>query len=150
MATINQLSALDSLQGGDNLAVYDVSNGDARKSSLTLLAEWIQGQLSFPSFTTQYNSPSATGFSVQITDDSSNTHLILTPLTTYASGTIVLPSSTVVIDKQEVLINITNVVTTFLVDGNGSGVINAPTTISANDYFTLKYDTVGKNWYRVG
>lgn len=52
MATINQLSAVDTLQGGDQIPVYDQSNGDARKTSLTTLAAFINGSggggLGFP------------------------------------------------------------------------------------------------------
>ena len=53
MATINQLSSVDSLQGGDQIPIYDQSNGDARKTSLTTLAAFIGGSgggggLTFP------------------------------------------------------------------------------------------------------
>ena len=40
MSTINKLSALDTLNAGDQLAVYSTSNGDARRSSLSLLRDW--------------------------------------------------------------------------------------------------------------
>jgi hypothetical protein len=45
MATINQLSAVDSLQGGDQIPVYDASNGDARKASMSTLLEYIDGNI---------------------------------------------------------------------------------------------------------
>lgn len=52
MATINQLSSVDTLQGGDQFPVYDQSNGDARKVSLTTLSAFINegsgGGLTFP------------------------------------------------------------------------------------------------------
>jgi len=41
MPQINQLSSLDSLSGGDQLPVYSASNGDARKSSITLLTQYV-------------------------------------------------------------------------------------------------------------
>ena len=78
MTTINQLSAVDSLQSSDQLPVYDASNGDARKASISTLQSYMQDNLTFSesgiSYTTQYAAPSATAFSVQITDDSDNTH----------------------------------------------------------------------------
>jgi hypothetical protein len=56
MATINQLSSVDTLQGGDQIPVYDQSNGDARKASMTTLASYMasaipQGNASNISFT---------------------------------------------------------------------------------------------------
>jgi hypothetical protein len=53
MATINQLSSVDTLQGGDQIPIYDQSNGDARKASLTALAAFLGtsgggGGLTFP------------------------------------------------------------------------------------------------------
>lgn len=41
MATINQLSSVDTLQGGDQIPVYDQSNGDARKASMTTVLNYI-------------------------------------------------------------------------------------------------------------
>lgn len=43
MPTINRLSAVDSLQDGDQLPVYDQSNGDARKASISVLLSLIFG-----------------------------------------------------------------------------------------------------------
>jgi len=42
MATINQLASVDNLQGGDQVPVYDQSNGDARKASITTLLTYIE------------------------------------------------------------------------------------------------------------
>lgn len=154
MTTINRLSAVDSLEGGDQLPIYDQGNGDARKASLSLLLSWMQSSLSFsgvPPYTTQRSAPSATGFNVAITDGSDNIHLILTPAAGYAAGTITLPATANCIDKQLVLVNCTQAVTTLTVDGNGAtAVTGEPSTLAANDYFTLKYDAGTSTWYRVG
>jgi len=152
MPEINQLSAVDALAAGDQIAVYDTSNGDARKASLSVLSTYIQSTLTTGiSYITQYAAPSATGFSVQITDGSANIHLILTPVAGYATGTIVLPTNSLVVDKQEVLVNCTQAVTTLTIDGNGATAITGePSALSANDFFRLKYDLVTKTWYRVG
>ena len=103
------------------------------------------------SYTTQYAAPSSTGFSVQITDGSDNIHLILTPVAGYADGEIVLPAVGNVVDKQEVLVNCTQAVTTLVVDGNGAvAVTGEPSGLSANDFFRLKYDLTVQTWYRCG
>lgn len=99
----------------------------------------------------QQASPSATGFNVQINDNSSDTHLILTPTTNFAAGTITLPAIANVIDKQEVLVNCTQQVGTLTIDKNGAvSVTGAPTALGADDYFRLKYDTTTSTWFRVG
>ena len=148
--TINQLSSVDSLQAGDLFAIFDVSNTDARKASLSLLTEYLQANLTHPSFTTQRSAPSSTGFSVQITDGSDSIHLILTPVAGYADGEIVLPAVANSVDKQEILVNSTQAVTTLVVDGNGATVTGEPSTLAANAFFRLKFDSVVSTWYRIG
>lgn len=153
--TINQLSAVDEVVSSDQVPVYDSSNGDARKASMSVIQTYMQDNLTFSesgiSYTTQYAAPSATAFSVQITDGSANIHLILTPTAGFATGTIVLPAIGNVVDKQEVLVNCTQAVTTLTVDGNGAvAVTGEPSGLAANDFFRLKYDIAVQTWYRVG
>jgi hypothetical protein len=160
MTTINQLTAVDALQAGDAIPIFDTSNGDARKAAISVLLAYMQANLTFSTFTgqgaytTQYAAPSATGFSVTITDgadDNTNVHLILTPTAGYATGTIVLPAVASCVDKQEVLVNCTQQVTTLTVDGNGAtAVTGEPTSLAADDFFRLKYDLPTQTWYRVG
>ena len=153
MAQINQLTAVDTLASGDQFPIFDTSNGDARKVSASDLLAFMQANLDLSAngYTTQYSAPSATAFSVQITDSSADTHLILTPVAGYADGEIVLPAVANAIDGQQILVNCTQAVTTFVVDGNGaSAVTGEPATLAANAFFTLKYDAVTSTWYRVG
>lgn len=159
MSTINQLSALDTVVAGDLVAVYSQTNGDARKAAMSVLLAYMQANLSFTAqgfgaYATQYSAPSATAFSVTITDgadDDTNVHLILTPVAGYADGTIVLPPVAGCVDKQEVLVNCTQAVTTLVVDGNGAtAVTGEPAAIVANDFFRMKYDLPTKTWYRIG
>lgn len=151
MATINKLSAADSLEAGDQVVVYDSSNGDARKASLSLLKSWMEENLTKVEVETQRSAPSSTGFSISVTDNDANTHLILTPLDNYAAGTIVLPSSTNAVDKQEVLVTCTKAVTTLTVNANGaSSIYGAPSSLSAHSFFKLKYDLGTQTWIRVG
>lgn len=160
MPTINQLTAMDEVTAGDLVAVYSQSNGDARKAAMSVLLAFMQANLTFSTFTgqgeykTQYSAPSSTGFNVIITDevdDNTNVHLILTPTAGYAAGTITLPPMTGCVDKQEVLVNCTQQVTTLTIDGNeATAVTGEPTSLGADDFFRLKYDLPTKTWYRVG
>lgn len=149
MTTINQLSAVDAVQASDQIPVYSSENGDARKAALSLLKTYFQTDAtSADSLVTQYAAPSATGFSVQVA--SQGTWLVLTPTAGFAAGTIVLPLSTSVADRQELLVNCTQSVTTLTINGNGATVTGAPTTLAANAFFRLRYDAVAGVWYRVG
>ncbi len=151
---IDRLSTIDVVVGGDQLPIGSQNNGGDRKIPVSLLLEYMQDSLEFSDaigFTTQYSAPSATGFNVAITDGSDSIHLILTPVAGYAAGTITLPASTNAADKQEVLVNCTQAVTTLTVDGNGAtAVTGEPTTLAANDFFKLKYDAQTSTWYRIG
>ena len=160
MTQINQLSAVSSVSAGDQTVIFSTNNGDTRRVPMSVLLAYIQANLtigSFADYVSQYSAPSApsaTGFSVTVTDgkdDNTNVHLILTPVADYAAGTIVLPPVASVVDKQEVLVNCTHAVTALTVDGNGAtAVTGAPTALAANDFFRLKYDAPTKTWYRVG
>lgn len=160
MSNISDYTSVSTIASGDLLVVYDVSESDNRKLSISSLQSYLQSNLSFTTgasvgaYTTQYAAPSATGFSVTITDeddDDANVHLILTPVAGYAAGTIVLPAVASLIDKQEVLVNCTQAVTTLTIDKNGATALTgAPTTLAANNFFRLKYDLATSTWYRVG
>jgi hypothetical protein len=149
--TINNLNSVDTIALSDLWAIFSQSAGDDRKVSGSALLALIQANLTASGYTTQRASPSATAFSVQITDGSADIHLILTPGATYATGTLVLPAVANLVDKQEILVNCTQVVTALTIDGNGAiAVTGAPTAFAANGYFRLKYDLSSQTWYRVG
>lgn len=151
MPQINQLAAVDQVQPSDQVPIYSSSNGDARKASLSLLKAFFQeGLTAADDKVTQYAAPSATGFSVQINDDSDSVWLVLTPTGGFAAGTLVLPALANCVDRQEILVNCTQAVTTLTVSGNGATVTGAPTTLAANAFFRLRFDDVTDTWYRVG
>lgn len=153
MSQINQLSAVSACSAGQQFPIYDPTQGDTRKASLSTLLAWLQGVLTLgrPEPTSQYAAPSATGFTVAITDSNVDIHLMLTPLAGYAGGTITLPKNTNCRDKQEVTVTTTQAVTTLTIGSNGAtSVIGAPTTLSAGSFFKLKYDSTVNTWYRVG
>lgn len=153
---IRLLTAVDSLSLGDNFAIGSANNGDDRKASGSVLVTFLEDQLDFsPSgawvdYLTQYAAPSATGFSVQITDGSDSIHLILMPVAAYAAGTIIFPLSTNLVDKQEVLVNTTQAVTALTLNGNGATIQGAPASLVANSFFRFKYDISGNTWYLIG
>tara|TARA_R110002153_G_scaffold4967_1_gene23198 strand:- start:584 stop:1024 length:441 start_codon:yes stop_codon:yes gene_type:complete len=146
MANINQLSTINTLQGGDLMPVWSTNNGDSRKASMTTLTTYMQSALTLPgALATQYAAPSSTGFSVTVS--TGDTWLLLTPTGTLSNGTIVLPTGTA--DKSEVSVNCTQIVTSLSVT-SGNTVTGAPTTLAANDFFTMRYDAATAAWYRVG
>lgn len=156
---INNLTAKDALAISDLFVVWSNSNGDSRKVAASVLLAYMQANLVFSTanagvFTTQYAAPSSTGFNVTITDgasDNTNVHLILTPTAGYAAGTITLPPVAGLVDKQEVLVNCTQQVTTLTVAGNGAGAVTGePASLAADDFFRMKFDLPTSTWYRVG
>lgn len=151
MPTINQLNSIDTPSASDLLPLFSQENGDARKLSLANLLKWIQAQsITAGGLRTQYVAPSVTAFTVTVTDDGNSTWLILTPTGAFAAGTIKLPSKESSLDGQEVVLNSTQAVTALTIDGNGSAVTGAPTTLTANAFFRLRYDAVMSTWYRIG
>lgn len=151
MPSINQLNAADQLSGSDLLALYSQANGDARKISLTNLMNWLESQqiATQDNKITQYAAPLAAS-TVLLRDDQSSLWLILTPAGTLATLTIKLPLVSNCVDRQEILVNSTQIVTALTIDANGSSVIGAPTALTVNGFFRLRWDAVLKTWYRVG
>lgn len=145
MAQIYELSSADSLASGDLIPIFVVDDQDTRKASLSALLEYIESSANIGKLTTQYASP--TGIEPNVTL-SRNVHLIMTPTVDLSTSTLTLPSGP--IDRDEVLVNSTRLVTTLTVSGNGKTVIGAPTTLAANGFFRMKYDGVVGAWYRVG
>lgn len=145
MANINQLSTLSTLQGGDLLAVWSTNNGDSRKSSITTLMNYVNANVTTVTQNTQYASPAATGFSITV--NTGNVWLLMTPVSTYAAGSVILPAGAS--DKDTVTVNCTQIVTSLTVS-SGATVVGAPTTLAANDFFTMRYDGATTSWYRIG
>lgn len=141
------------LTSASSLPFYDPTNGQDRRSSVSQLTEVIQASLTTSSgFITQYSAPSATGFSVTLAPvtDGASVYLLLTPAAGYAAGTIVMPAVAASVHGQEVLVSSTQAVTTLTVSGNGATLNGAPTALTANAFFRLRFDGVFSAWYRVG
>lgn len=153
MSNINQLSEIDSISTADLLVIWNTANGCTRKASMGAVLTYLQAQITADDDQqTQYASPNATGFSVQIAPavDGNDVWLLLTPLAGYAAGTIVLPPVAQCIDQQEVLVSSTQAVTTLTTSGNGATINGAPTTLAANGFFKLKFNLISSSWHRVG
>lgn len=149
MSNINQLCRVDEVSAGDLAVIFSTNNGDPRAAAMSVLLKYFQSQLTANGgLITQYAAPNATGFTVTIAPptDGSSMFLLLTPTGAFAAGTITLPTNAK--DGQEVLVTCTQAVTALTV--NGGTVNGAPTALTANGFFRLRYDGVFKNWYRIG
>jgi homoserine kinase len=121
MTNINQLSSMDTLSGGDLLAVWAQNNGDTRKAPMSLVASYVTGTIELPVDInrSQYSAPSATGFTVVVS--SPNTWLVLNPTNNFAAGTIVLPTG--VPDLSMVSIVTTQAITALTVSTSGAAIV---------------------------
>lgn len=149
MADINRYSTADQLQNGDLLPIWSTNNGDTRKTSLSALRSFFFGsEMGKP---TQYAAPSATGFTVTVSErNGRETWLVLTPVAGYAAGSIALPAAVDSLHGQEIVVNCTQSVTNLTVTSSGGTVTGAPTSLSANSFFRVRFDAVTSTWYRVG
>lgn len=144
------VSTVTSLSLADKLRAEIVSAGDVRQFTLSTLVDFLTQELAVSdNKVTQYASPSATGFSVSVTNSSQSTWLRLTPLATYANGTIVLPAVANCIDKQEIIITTTQQISTLTINGNGATVYGGPSTLNAGGHVTLRFDALDDSWTRV-
>jgi len=151
MPTINQLSGLSQVSSGDLLPIYVPNNGDARKVSVSQLLEYFQTTFAAPTVATNLYTP-GTGFNVTVpTPISEQQWMIIQPAGTLATGTITLPLNTGVPDGTEVLITTTQIITAFTLALNGaSAVFGAPTTLTANSFFRVRFYQSTNSWYRIG
>lgn len=148
MPTINQLTATDTVTASDLIPIWSSGDGDARKASAATFKTYLTGGVSVnDGLITQAASPAATGFNIGVTV--AGTWLILTPVAAYAAGTITLPFFDDVEGGQIVQVNCSQAVTALTVAGNGASVIGAPSALTANSFFTLRYRADTAAWYRV-
>jgi len=155
MATIPQLNSAMSVSPSDIIPVFVGNSQATRRITVAQLVEFIAQQNSAPIITidTQYAAPSSSGFVVQIQQPligGPDVHLILTPTSSFAAGTINLPLASGAQDKQEVRVNTTQAIAALTIGANGAlAIIGAPTSLSANDSFTLAYDANSSAWYSI-
>jgi hypothetical protein len=150
MPTINQLSGISQVSGGDQLPIYVPNNGDARKVSITQLLQYFQQTFAAPTVATKLYTP-GTGFNITVpTPVSTQQWLLLQPAGALATGTITLPLNTGVPDGTQVLVTTTQQITAFTLALNGAAAaFGAPTAMAANAFFTMRFYQATNSWYRV-
>ena len=150
MPTINQLSGISQVSGGDLLPVYVSNNGDARKVSITQLLQYFQTTFAAPTVATNLYTP-GTGFNITVpTPVSEQQWMVIQPAGTLAAGTVTLPLNTGTPDGTQVLVTTTQIITSFTLALNGAAAaFGAPTTLAANAFFTVRFYQATNSWYRV-
>ena len=150
MPTINQLSGVSQVSGGDLLPVYVSNNGDARKVSITQLLQYFQATFAAPTVATNLYTP-GTSFNITVpTPTTEQQWMLIQPAGTLAAGTVTLPLNTGVPDGTQVLVTTTQIITSFTLALNGAAAsFGAPTTLAANAFFTMRYYQATNSWYRV-
>lgn len=147
MPTINQFSAVTSLNPSDQLLVFSSSNGDTRKASISTLLDFFGANFVSPEFIETYANPTLSGFVVPVPTSTANQWLILAPTGAFAAGTITLPLSSGLVDGQQVLVTTTQAIAAFTINPNGASVIGFPTALGAGGFFSLRYEKQGNRWF---
>lgn len=134
----------------DLCLIWDEANSDWRLTTISAISTLVEGEIppGLQEPVSQYL-VAGDGFSADITG-SEDTHLILTPVDSLSAGSVVLPGTADVRDKQLVTVTTTKEITSLAVDANGSLEVGAPETLEEGGFFTMKYDAQNGTWYRVG
>lgn len=150
MATLNQLSTATTLTSSDQIIFYSTVNGSGRKASLNTLLEYIEANFASPDFVKQYATPNVNGTNVQVASTTQSTWLIVTPTGPFAAMTITPPAAAQLADGTELLVVCSQSVSALTIATNGAAsIVGAPSALSANSSFMLRFDGVSKNWYAV-
>lgn len=149
MTTINRLSSVDALQPGDLIPVWDTSNGDPRKASMTTLLAFIDANFADPDAVTRIVAPTVDGYSIDIGATGTSTWLIVNPTVDATTASITLPPATSAVNDQRISVVFTAPVTTFSVTSAGATVLGAPVAVASYDTFVLQYNTSQLTWYTI-
>lgn len=148
MTTINSLSQIDALGGGDQVPVYDSDAGTARKASVSQFVAYFRSAFASPDVTATILSPIA-GFNQVLATSATSIWLILTPAGTLATGTVTLPPVADCFDGQQVLVTSTESITALTVAGNGATVNGAPAALVSDGFFALRFNKLLSSWFCV-
>jgi hypothetical protein len=150
MPTINQLSPISQVSGGDQLPIYVPNNGDARRVSVTQLLQYFQQTFASPTLATNLYVP-GTGFNITVPTPVSNDQwMLLQPASTLATGTITLPLNTGVPDGTTVLITTTQEITSLTIALNGaSAIFGAVTSLGAGTATAIRFYQPTNSWYNI-
>jgi hypothetical protein len=143
--SINDLTSATALSTADQVPISSGSDRDTRKMSLSLLLSWLQSNLVFTAAkpVQQFAAPT-TGQTVTVA--TGDTWLILTPAGTLAALTVNMPTNRT--DGQSVRVTSSQTLTALTVSGNGTTIAGAPTTLTANGFFTMTYTATLNTWLR--
>jgi len=145
---IQNLDNVDSINNSTLFAVNQ--NGLDYNCTAAVVADFIQENTTLgDGKVIQYASPISAS-TVAISGTNNSVWLVLTPVSTLATLTILLPQVAGCVENQEILVNSTQTLTSLTVNLNGATGSGVPTSLSANGFFRLRFEPVLKNWYRVG
>lgn len=151
MTQINNLNSISQLYGTDLLPVYSSLSGATSKASLNQILSFFQSNFASPEMFTQFVTP-ASGASVAVVGSvpSESVWLILSPASTLATLTVVLPLNTECVEGQSVVFSSSQEVTALTVSANGATSVNgAPSEIQPGSPFTLKFNKTSNSWFSV-
>jgi hypothetical protein len=145
---IQNLDNVDSISPSTLFAVNQ--NGLDYNCTAAVVADFIEQNVTVnDGKVIQYASPIA-GSTVAISGTNNSVWLVLTPISTVATLTILLPEVSGCAANQEILVNTTQTITALTVNLNGAVGGGVPTTLAANGFFRLRFEPVIQKWYRVG
>jgi hypothetical protein len=146
-----QITQTNSMAAGDWVVLWKQADGDWRGISGTDFLAFIQANMAFPGFVTQYSAPIA-GATAQITDGEDSIHMILTPAGVLATLTLKFPALANCVDAQEFLVNTTQTITALTLDENGAAIVGFAdgATLAQFGFLRFKFDATLATWYRVG
>lgn len=156
MSTIPQLFAAMNVQGSDLIPVFVSGSQTTRRITVSQLLDFIAAQqpANQSTISTQYAAPGVDGFIVQILQPITggpDVHMIINPLTDYATGTIRLPPNVTTFDAQQVIITTTKSIGAVTIDLNGAAAgFGLPVSLGANDAVILAFDAPSNSWYMIG
>ena len=150
MPTINQLSPLTQLSGGDQFPIYVPNNGDARRVSVTQLLQYFQQTFASPTLSTNLYVP-GTGFNITVPTPVSNDQwMLLQPAGTLAAGTITLPLNTGVPDGTTVLITTTQEITSLTIGLTAAtAMFGGVTSLPAGTATAIRFYQPTNSWYQI-
>jgi len=145
---IQNLDNVDSINNSTLFAVNQ--NGLDFNCTAAVVAGFIQENTTLgDGKVIQYSSPISAS-TVAISGTNNSVWLVLTPVSTLATLTILLPQVSGCVANQEILVNSTATITSLTVNLNGAVGSNIPTSLASGGSFTLRFEPVLQKWYRVG
>ncbi len=149
---INRLPSQSTLGATDLLVIWSAQNQDPRYVTGQVMLNYVTDNIVVPTAPmTQYAAPTV-GQTVTIapTTDGQSVRALITPAGTLATLTVALPGvggSALPVDRQEVTVISTQIITTLTVSAGSTTVTGAPATLAANDHFKMFYDAQNASWY---